>query len=711
MFKFKNFLTHIHYAAPVFLSSLLFNSQVSAEESMLVTADPSSGDSYQAGYAANQAEVATKTHSPLVAIPQFVSVVNRQQMDVQSANTVSQALRYNAGVVSERYGAFSSGVDFAKIRGFDADYYLDGLRIIGNTGIWGPQIETWGLQSVEVLHGTSSSLYGQGGSGGVINMISRKPSAIMSNQFKLDIGNYNSRSLSLDSTGPLTDDEQWLYRFDGLAVTRDTQIEDTRQKRLYLAPAVTWQPNERTSWTVLTHYLREPRSGYYNTLPAQVVGLLPNQQGKLDTSRNYSDPSHENSTRTQYDITSLLELQLNDRWQLKQNLRYSHVDSVIRRDFTRAVTPNERLLTAVYQDSPSKADSLVMDNQAVAQFVTGSVDHQWLSGVDYQTGKLDKDWWSSQTVTFDPWSSHYRPTFNPVPVSRTSTTQRFHRVGVYSQDEANWHGWHLLLSGRHDWSKMRTDNNLAHTQTQTHDAAWSYRTGLSYPFDNGLAPWIGVSTAFEPLTGTNASGNPFKPTHSIQYETGLKFQPPGSSVMNSLAVYQLTQRDVNTIDPLNPAFYTQTGEVRSRGVELESRAALTDNINIMLSYAWVNNVVTSANDNTQGRHPVGVPAQTGSMWLDYRFNKGPFQGLLIGGGTRYLGASWGNGTNTFRVPAVWLSDMTIRYTPGAWHLYNLELGLTLNNLTNKSYVASCTSAPYCSIGVGRNVTGSISWFF
>ncbi len=204
-----------------------------------------------------------------------------------------------------------------------------------------------------------------------------------------------------------------------------------------------------------------------------------------------------------------------------------------------------------------------------------------------------------------------------------------------------------------------------------------------------------MSTAFEPLTGTNASGNPFKPTHSVQYETGLKFHPPGSSVMNSLAVYQLKQHDVNTIDPLNPAFYTQTGEVRSRGVELESLAALTDNLNIMLFYAWVNNVVTSANDNTQGRHPVGVPAQTESIWLDYRFNKGPLQGLLIGGGTRYLGAIWGNGTNTFRVPAAWLSDMSIRYTPGAWdtHLYNLELGLTLNNLTNKSYVASCTSSP------------------
>lgn len=690
-----------------------FAVSAAAEESVLVTANDQASDASLPGYAVKQVEVATKTRSPLTVVPQFVSAVNRQQMDVQSAGTVSQALRYSAGVSVERFGAFSSGVDFGRIRGFEADYYLDGLRVIGNTGIWGPQIEAWGLQSVEVLHGPSSTLYGQGGAGGVINMVSRRPSALASNQLKLDIGNYRTRSLSLDSTGSLTDNEQWLYRFDGLAVTRGSQIEDTKQERLYLAPSITWQPNDRTSWTLLTHYLREPKSGYYNTLPAQVLGLLPNPRGKIDTDKNYSDPAHEHSTRTQYDVTSLFELQLNDSWRLKQNLRYSHVDSAVRRDFTRAITADERSLTAVYQDSPSQADSLALDNQAIAQFSTGELGHQLLTGVDYQTGKFDKDLWVSQTVTFDPWSSHYRPSFDPVPSSETSTTQRFNRVGIYSQDEMQWHGWHLLLGGRHDWSQMRTNNNLTSTRTQTNDTAWSYRAGLSYPLENGLAPWISTSTAFDPLTGTDANGAPFKPTHSTQYETGIKFQPPGSAMMTSLAVYQLTQRDVNTIDPLNPSYYTQTGEVRSRGVELESRAALTDNLNLMLAYAWVNNVVTSATDNTLGRHPVGVPAQTGSLWLDYRFNKGPLQGLLVGAGTRYLGSSWADGANSFKVPATWLGDLSVRYTPGAWdpRLYNLELGLTVNNLTNKSYVASCTSAPYCSIGIERTIVGSVSWYF
>ena len=192
MNKFNGFRLRKAYLCPLLLGMMPGLTLAADEESIWVVAEGSSSDNAPQGYAAQQATVATKTRSPLVDVPQFVSVVNRQQMDVQSADTVSQALRYSAGVAVERFGAFSSGVDFAKMRGFEADYYLDGLRVIGNTGIWGPQIETWGVQSVEVLHGPSSSLYGQGGAGGVINMISRRPSTAESNQLKWDVGNDRS---------------------------------------------------------------------------------------------------------------------------------------------------------------------------------------------------------------------------------------------------------------------------------------------------------------------------------------------------------------------------------------------------------------------------------------------------------------------------------------------------------------------------------------
>ncbi|EMY0058584.1 TonB-dependent receptor plug domain-containing protein, partial [Providencia rettgeri] len=143
---------------------------------LVVTSSENNNDSPR-GYANKTQFTATKGSASLLETPQFVSVIKREQMDTLPSESISQALRYSAGVTSEKFGAFGNGIDFSKIRGFDADYYLDGLRVIGNSGIWGPQIDSWTLNSIEAVHGPSSALYGQGGAGGVINMQSRRPSA------------------------------------------------------------------------------------------------------------------------------------------------------------------------------------------------------------------------------------------------------------------------------------------------------------------------------------------------------------------------------------------------------------------------------------------------------------------------------------------------------------------------------------------------------
>lgn len=133
---------------------------------LVVTAAENQGQE-PIGYASKTQSTATKSSATLLETPQFVSVIKREQMDTLPSESISQALRYSAGVTSEKFGAFGGGIDFSKIRGFDADYYLDGLRVIGNSGIWGPQVDSWTLNSIEAVHGPSSALYGQGGAGGL----------------------------------------------------------------------------------------------------------------------------------------------------------------------------------------------------------------------------------------------------------------------------------------------------------------------------------------------------------------------------------------------------------------------------------------------------------------------------------------------------------------------------------------------------------------
>ncbi|HGV3500756.1 TPA: TonB-dependent siderophore receptor [Providencia stuartii] len=678
---------------------------------LVVTAAENQGQE-PIGYASKTQSTATKSSATLLETPQFVSVIKREQMDTLPSESISQALRYSAGVTSEKFGAFGSGIDFSKIRGFDADYYLDGLRVIGNSGIWGPQVDSWTLNSIEAVHGPSSALYGQGGAGGVINMQSRRPSANESHQIQFQKGNFDNNAVKFDTTGAMNDDETLLYRMNGLALSTDSQVNSSKQSRYLLAPSITWQPNEKLNWTVLSQYQHDPHIGHYNTLPAQAIGLLPNPNGKLDFTQNYSDPKHEKSTRTQWSVTSLVDYQVSSSVTLKQNMRYSDVDTHIKRDFTRGFLAGDRLLTAVYQDSPSKSKTFVADNQLVYKVKTGDIRHELLTGFDFQTGKLDKDWWGSQTVSFDPWVKPHHPEFKPYPVSRTSTTQRFDRYGVYLQDQLSWQQWDLILSGRYDWSYLDTDNNLSHTTQKNDTSAWSQRVGLTYAFENGFSPWISFSDSFDPVLGTDADGKSFIPTESKQAEVGLKYQ--SDNLMASVAAYELEQKNVTTHNPLNPDYYNQTGKIRSRGVDFESRIALTPSVNVMVSYAFTDNKITESQDlSVLNKHPVQVPKHSGSAWVDYRFHSPYLEGALVGVGVRYLGETWGDNTNTFKVPAVWLGDISARYQMDALapELTGMELGLTVSNVTNKSYVASCTSSTYCSIGTNRTLLATLNYYF
>ncbi|HCH7937609.1 MULTISPECIES: TonB-dependent siderophore receptor [Providencia] len=680
---------------------------------LVVTSSENNNDSPR-GYANKTQFTATKGSASLLETPQFVSVIKREQMDTLPSESISQALRYSAGVTSEKFGAFGNGIDFSKIRGFDADYYLDGLRVIGNSGIWGPQIDSWTLNSIEAVHGPSSALYGQGGAGGVINMQSRRPSANESHQIQFQKGNFDNDSIKFDTTGALNDSETLLYRMDGLALSTDSQINSSKQSRYLLAPSLTWQPNEKLSLTVLSQYQRDPHIGHYNTLPAQAIGLLPNRNGKLDFTQNYSDPRHEQSERTQWSITSLIDYQITPFITFKQNIRYSDVDTHIKRDFTRGFLAGDQRLTAVYQDSPSHSKTWVADNQLIYQLDTGPIRHQLLFGFDYQTGKLDKDWWGSQTVSFDPWVKPHHPEFRPYPVSRTSTTQRFDRYGVYLQDQLSWQQWDLLLNGRYDWSYLNTDNNLTNTTQKNDTSAWSQRVGLTYSFESGFSPWVSVSDSFDPVLGTDAEGKPFIPTESKQTELGIKYQNQSGDLMVSLAAYELEQKNVTTHNPLNPDYYNQTGKIRSRGIDFESRFAITTSLNMMLNYAYTDNKITQSQDlSVLNKHPVQVPKHSGSAWVDYRFHSPYLEGALVGVGVRYLGATWGDNTNTFKVPAVWLGDVSARYQMDALipELTGMELGVTVSNITNNPYVASCTSSTYCSIGTNRTLFATLNYYF
>jgi iron complex outermembrane receptor protein len=232
---------------------------------------------------------------------------------------------------------------------------------------------------------------------------------------------------------------------------------------------------------------------------------------------------------------------------------------------------------------------------------------------------------------------------------------------------------------------------------------------------------VSYATSFLPTGGTDFSGRPFQPTTGQQYEIGVKYQPTGLNSFITLSAFNLTEQNVLTVDPAHPDFESQTGEVRSRGIELEGHATLTNRLNITLAYTYnslkntksndTDTTITGATEPLLGKKPPGIPEQMASVWANYTIHDGPARGLGFGGGIRYIGSSYGDDVNSFTVPSATLFDAALYYDIGAAfpRVQGLKFQLNATNLFNKSYVAECDSSTVCTFGPGRFVLATLRY--
>jgi iron complex outermembrane receptor protein len=178
----------------------------------------------------------------------------------------------------------------------------------------------------------------------------------------------------------------------------------------------------------------------------------------------------------------------------------------------------------------------------------------------------------------------------------------------------------------------------ANTLAKNHDQQFTWRGGINYLFDNGISPYFSYSQSFEPVSGSSRDGKPFDASHGEQYEAGVKYVPKDMPVVLTAAVYQLTKDKNLTADPNNASFSIQTGEIRSRGIELEAKAAVNANVNVTASYTYTD--AQYQHDTTfNGKRPAEVPRNMASLWADYTFHETALSGLTVGAGARYVGST------------------------------------------------------------------------
>lgn len=665
------------------------------------------------GYVATRSATGTKTDTPLNEVPQSISVITSDEVEARGAQSIGDTLNYTAGVIGHSNG-LDPRRDFISIRGFGGTeyFYRDGLRLTGFNNQGRTVSEPYGFERIEVLRGPSSVLYGQGGPGGIVNLISKKPTEIPQGEVRVPTGGNDHHQVNTDVSGYLDDQGELKYRFVGLLRDANAEIDYTKNDRTYLAPSFSWIPNDKTSLTLLAEYKEIDTVGSYIVLP-RVGTLDSNPNGQIPRSRYVGEPGADNFEQNYFSVASLFEHELNDTVKIRQNTRYREAETDITNIYAGQIMDDLRTIPRFGLARDEKIDAITTDNQLQFDFDTQGVDHKVLVGVDWQKANNDLTYYSVQGLApLDVFNPIYGASIPTQEIS-AHASQELEQTGIYLQDQIKIdERWALTLAGRHDWSSQTNRDRTADTKNKVSDNEFTYRAGLAYTADNGLTPYIGYSTSFLPVVGQGAGGATFEPETAQQYETGIKYLSRDGNLSITGSVFDLMRQNVTTADLDNPGFNQQTGEWRSRGLELEARASLPVGVDLVASYTYLNQEVTESNGDDLGKRPTGTPENMANLWTNYQFENGMLSGLGLGAGVRYIGSSYYDSANENSLPSTTLFDASLSYdfskvdaSFDGWHAQ-----VNANNVTDKEYVSDCGYfGDSCKYGVGRNVIGTISY--
>lgn len=719
-----------HLAALIALSLTSGTAFAAAEQTINVTADASSAPQESAWgpaptIAAKHSATGTKTDTPIEKNPQSVSIVTRQEMEMRQPQSVKEAFGYTAGVMVGNRGA-SNVIDALAIRGFsetNTNQYLNGLKLPADY-YSEFSIDPYFLERAELMRGPTSVLYGKSNPGGIMALVSKRPTTETVREVQFQMGSDNLYSTGFDFGGGLDDNGELSYRLTGKASSADAQQDKNKEKRYTIAPAFSWQPNDKTNLTFMSYFQNEPETGFYGWLPREgtVVPLVDanGSQHKLSTKFDDGDGSNK-IARKQQMVGYSLDHEFNDTWTVRQNLRFAKVNTDYRSLYGYGVVPGTTTLQRSTALSKEELTTFAVDTQAQAKFATGAVDHTLLLGVDYQRMRNDID--ANFGYLLGSSLDLLNPQYSTDPMNTNyanSAVNKQQQTGLYAQDQMEWNRWVFTLGGRYDYAMTSAYNRNASAGTNAldkrNDQAFTWRGGVNYVFDNGIAPYASYSESFIPTSGVGYGARAFDPSRAKQYEAGVKFVPKDRPVVMTAAVYQLTKDKNLTTDVEHPGFSSQGGEIRSRGVELEAKAAVNANINVLASYTFTDAKYTKDTD-LQGQRPVQVPRNMASLWADYTFNETALSGLTIGSGVRYVGNTVGQYTTgtqnnkNFSVASYSVIDAAIKYDLGSFGLPGSSVGVNINNLFDREYVASCYRDYACYWGAERQIVGTATFRF
>lgn len=646
---------------------------------------------------------ALKVDVPTQETPKSVSIITNEIMETHVPLKLDEALRYTAGITSQPYGS-DNDADWFKVRGFNAATYLDGGRLFKD-GYYLWLIEPYGLEQIEVVKGPSSILFGESPPGGVINAVLKKPSKRSGGEVRIQAGTNSHRSGAFDIYDSLNDDNSIRFRLVGLAKEEDGELEGAENKRYYLAPSIAMDLSDRTNLTLKATILEDDGIPTNPFFPAAGT-LIDSPNGKIGRSHNLGEPDYDTYQRTQISLGYALKHKFNEVFEYSQNFNYGYNKLNLKSSY--GFPNSDPLTTTLYRGivyRNGKTNSFAFDNRGVANWESGRIEHNVLMGIDLQHHKTEGDEQDNYRYgyinPYEPVYGHYIPLNHANDIDREVLKKQ---ASVYSQYQLKFDKKIVgSIGGRYD--RVDTENKSdKNSQDETRsDGEFSLNAGLMYIADNGLSPYVSYSESFNVLSTIDRHTNKlYKPLDGEQYEIGLKYTPYFIEGFINIALFDITQKNALVTNP-KTFIATQTGEVTSRGLEIEGLVVLSDGFTLKGSYTYTD----AKTDNTGGRgseRAALIPETMASAWVDFDGSSIGVHGLKIGTGFRYIGESKDSpASSNLTVPSVTLWDAMASYEiDESW-----KLQLNVNNIADKTYISGCDY--YCYYGQSRSAMLSLSY--
>lgn len=628
--------------------------------------------------------VGGKVATSLLDTPASVSVITEKEIEQRDAGTTEEVLQYTPGVITDYYGTDDRN-DYFKIRGFQATTYRDGMTLGSMRGV---REEPYAFERVEVLRGANSTLFGPADPGGSVNFVSKRPRFEGFGEGYLSYGSFDHKEAGVDVGDTLNDSETVAFRFTGKIQDSEREYDHSRDDNEFVMGGLAWEPTAYTSVSVILDYLNRddtPNSGGYPL------------DREYDRSDFFGEPDFNYHDVERTSITTQLTHDFDNGLVLRGNLRYSDLTDDF--GYVYLTDSDGRTGTVVDRDyfgTDSEARELI--GNAILQYDArfDRVDSSTLVGIEYRDASSEDSSFYGDATSIDIAD----PVYSGAPTSLnvySSNDQDYTTKSVFLTQNLSFYDRFIVTAGVRNDSLDLSSKDITGVKSSDDFSETSVRGALTYRVNEEVSTYVSmVESVAPPSIGV-------EPERGEQYEIGVKYSPIGINALFSAAIYDLTKNDVTiAVVQDNGTIERETvGESRVRGLDLEAKAELTDNLSLTGGYSYMDSeVVRDDNASREGNEFAAAPNHTASLWSYYTL---PGMDMSVGLGARYLGSYYFDAANTSESDATTLFDAAFSYRV----LKGTDLTVNVNNLFDEQHVVGTGTANYYN--PGREITAKVSY--